>query len=290
MAIDKVGSQFRLKGIKLIRKTFKLSVAAVMFVVGVYVMLWGIPRDLPTNNRVADLKAEIAELEDRFGITVSFALGEEGLPDAWRSPPLSAEASPAAESCMRQWILLAKRELGSYRAPVIRSHVSTVHFFRDLTINGITYGGTIFEDELFLTLDCNGNYTESYIAKLIHHELSSVFMHASNFDTNTWSDLNPPGFEYMQSQKAIMASIDEDTEMTGSEYLFGQGLLADYSRTGVENDFNLYAEVALTEPGRLQELAERYPRIRQKTALLMKLYDGFLRHDTPTCDVFKCDA
>lgn len=260
-----------------------------MFVAGVYVMLWGIPRDLPTSNRVADLEAEIADLESRFGITVSFALGEEALPDAWRSPPLSAEASPATESCMSQWILLVKRELGRYRAPVIRSQVSNLHFFRDLTINGITYGGTTFEDELFLTLDCNGNYTESYIAKLIHHELSSVFMHASNFDTSAWSDLNPPDFEYMQSQKAIMASIDEDTEMTGSEYLFGQGLLADYSRTGVENDFNLYAEVALTEPGRLKELAEQYPRIRHKTAMLMEFYGGLLKPDTLTCAVLNCD-
>lgn len=86
-----------------------------------------------------------------------------------------------------------------------------------------------------------------------------------------------------------MASIEEGKEVGGSEPPFGQGFLSNYSLSNLENDFNVFAEVALTEPGRLKELSAEYPRIRQKTTMLMEFYGGLLKPDTSTCAVLNCD-
>lgn len=42
----------------------------------------------------------------------------------------------------------------------------------------------------------------------------------------------------------------------------------------MENDFNTYAELAMTQPEKLKQLVAQYPRIKQKTQILVDFYSG----------------
>lgn len=61
--------------------------------------------------------------------------------------------------------------------------------------------------------------------------------------------------------------------------LFEQGFIAPYCKTGIENDFNMFAQAYIAKPCRLDELAEKYPRIEKKMKMVEEFYQriGYFR-------------
>ena len=51
--------------------------------------------------------------------------------------------------------------------------------------------------------------------------------------------------------------------------------LSKYSKTNIENDFNIYAEFVFAEPEKLRELAATYPIIAKKLSLFITAYTQF---------------
>ena len=98
------------------------------------------------------------------------------------------------------------------------------------------------------------------------------------FPIEAWRANNPQGFHYAETDAQILRSIEFDNELKGDENLYREGFLAAYGRSTLENDFNLYAEMAFTRPEHLQNLVAKYPKIRNKFKLMKAFYLGISKN------------
>jgi hypothetical protein len=68
------------------------------------------------------------------------------------------------------------------------------------------------------------------------------------------------------------AALESRQDPTKAPKWHAAGFVSDYGMSSLENDFNTYAELAMTEPEKLKQLADQYPIIRAKTRILVQFY------------------
>ena len=105
---------------------------------------------------------------------------------------------------------------------------------------------------------------DAYLSQLFHHEISSVFLRDYPFPSEAWAAVNSKSFA--RADTDVLNAIDNNGGDDNSEHYFYESFLSNYGYPTLENDFNLYAEMAFTDPETLNVLADIHPRIRQKLA------------------------
>jgi hypothetical protein len=94
-----------------------------------------------------------------------------------------------------------RTELGRYPRAFLRDHGPTnIWIARDVRSQGVTWvaGGVTSERNIYLNVD--GSCTESGRARLIQHEFYHMLDRELFVDSRwakAWTDLNPPGFRYL---------------------------------------------------------------------------------------------
>ena len=109
--------------------------------------------------------------------------------------------------------------------------------------------------------------------KTLHHELSSTFKAGMTFLASKWRAVNKPDFRYLPTQMELIRPKilqNRQAPIKAPEW-YAAGFVSDYGMSSLENDFNTYAELAMTEPEKLKQLADQYHRIRFKTRILTQL-------------------
>jgi hypothetical protein len=71
-----------------------------------------------------------------------------------------------------------------------------------------------------------------------------------------------------------LQAIEHGSKPLINEKLYHDGFLDKYGQSTLENDFNLYAEMAFTQPQKLKRLTKKFPRIKQKAELTRSYYTG----------------
>ncbi|HHJ15676.1 MAG TPA: hypothetical protein ENJ80_03165 [Gammaproteobacteria bacterium] len=225
-----------------------------------------------------DIDESAQAIERKYGIAVEYETGDAAIPELWRNPPANGTAEPMTKANLCRYLPVLAHELDKYPADVIRQNLATVYLLNSLGFFGVQYGGTSLDHSIYLT---GGNtvegYDDSYFATLFHHEMSSIFFRNYDFPTEEWNSVNPGRHVYAKSDRQILQAITDGEDDGGDESLYSEGFLSKYGYSTLENDFNLYAEMAFTHPRQLRQLAEKYPRIRKKSELLRKFYTGISR-------------
>ncbi len=272
----------------LLRISFKIAVAAVLIFSGFYLIqgseiikLWQDRECLVA----VDTEKDIKEIKAQYGIEIKYDQADNAIPELWRNPPDNGTAEAITQANLCRYLPILSRELKKYPANIIRHNLSTIFLFERLSFYGVPYGGTSLGRDLFLTGgDRNKGYNDSYFSSLLHHEMSSVFFRAYHFPKETWSATNPPETFYVKSDQQILKTIANKNNLAVNENFYEQGFLAEYGYSTLENDFNLYAEMAFTQPEKLKELAEKYPRVRQKADLMKNFYLGISKDFSSVLD------
>ena len=262
----------------LLQISFKITAAAVLMLLGFYLLhgresieSWSDMRCL----FFIDIEKEIEEIEGQYGIKIKYDIADNAIPELWRKPPANGTAEAITQRNLCRYMSILSRELKKHPAPIIRHNLSTIFLLHQLSFYGVPYGGSSIGRDLFLTGgDRNKGYDDIYFSRLLHHEMSSIFFRAYHFPEETWAAINPPETFYAKSDQQILKTIVNDNYLTTSEKFYKEGFLAEYGYSTLENDFNLYAEMAFTQPEKLKKLAEKYPRVRQKADLMKNFYLG----------------
>ena len=256
-----------------LKKSFKLSLAVVMLILGLSYFVE--PRSTSTSVgdvSLSDFRHAVELIEQQFGIALVFDQGTEALPEAWQIPPANGRATPADWGCLASYLSVVEVELAKYKPEIVVRHLDTLFVFRDLELFGVGYGGTVVANEIMLTLDCDAGYTKAYFARALHHEFSSILINLSGFPLDKWLEINPPSFRYLESDEDILESVAIYTDRAGHDDLYQAGFLTYYGQSTVENDINTYAELLMTDPVFLAQLAEKHERVKAKAALLEAFY------------------
>ncbi|MCD4812855.1 hypothetical protein K8S19_04095 [bacterium] len=221
------------------------------------------------------IDAQLTEIEQHYGIEVKHDIGTEAIPELWRTAPANGTAEPVSRLGLTRHLRILSHELQKYPANVIRHNLSTIFLLNSLSFFDVEYGGTTLGDAIYLTAGVrNEGYDDAYLASLFHHEMSSILFQAYQFPIEAWSANNSSEFHYAETDAQILRSIKFDTQLKGNENLYREGFLAAYGRSTLENDFNLYAEMAFTRPKHLQKLVVKYPKIHNKFELMKAFYLG----------------
>ncbi|MDV2081136.1 hypothetical protein [Marinobacter xestospongiae] len=258
-----------------LKRAANLVLAMAMLLCAWFLLSGTSPRAL-WFNLSGSTAAREAALDDRYGLQVHYEKGTPALPALWQLPPVSGTAVPADAKCVAAFMPRIQAELEKYRPAALKAHFRNLYLFKALTLFDVDYGATVQGRDILMTLDCRAGYTGREVAKTLHHELSSLLLEESSFPSVAWKATNMAGFRYLENDQAVLAAISEPHNMRGEASLYRQGFLAAYGKTTLENDINLYAEVAMVEPDRLAELAEQYPRIAAKFRLLAGYYQAFV--------------
>jgi hypothetical protein len=144
---------------------------------------------------------------------------------------------------------------------------------------GIQIGGSYFNQWIYISaleeFENESDAVENYEEKF-HHELSSLFLKNAHFPTIRWHLANVPGFKYLPSEVDVVHAASQEYRRDPKEAIswYKAGFVHDYGMSSMENDFNMFAALAMTYPEKLKKLADQYPRIQTKTRILVDFYSS----------------
>jgi hypothetical protein len=222
-----------------------------------------------------------AKLCEYYGLIVRYGDPSEfympPFPPAVDAPDKGCVIEPADKHSALTALIGVRKALSKYPPTLLQRYLSAVFISGILKIYGVQAGGSYAHSWIVVsaTPDYEQFGSEVYEATL-NHELSSLFLKNSDFPMKRWEMINEADFSYLPRQIDVVrsAALANRRDPTESPSWHMAGFVSDYGMASLENDFNTYAELAMTHPGRLRELAAQYPRIRAKTRILVEFYSS----------------
>lgn len=257
-----------------------LIVVAALYVYQSGVKLWSNDVDARPSLREDELTNVLINIKQKYKIDVVYTSGVSAFPDLFRLPPASVYAQPLTNSVehlenVARVVGIISDELVKYPDNIVGREVDSIYLFSKMGIYNVPYGGTSIDKSIYMAIgEKLSDHSNLYIKRLFHHEMSSVFYRQYRFPVEEWEKVNPKGFAYKTKTDEVLKIVDKNRNLEGNAMLYQQGFLDEYGKATVEEDFNLYSELAFSQPERLKVLLVQYPAIRKKTDILKNYYLG----------------
>jgi hypothetical protein len=210
--------------------------------------------------------------------------------DATLSPdhPAVIRGTPLSEPLHEHVRGVLQREIDRYPPGVLTgpgSNVLGMVMVGDkITINGRRVSGAYLAGGIiFISVGAApkpGPEQDAYIARTLHHELSSAFKESSlfkgssqQFDEKRFRDALPPGFVYDDEKPGADPTVAmRGVNAVGNIRDVADGFLTQYATTTLGQDFNSYAEVLLWKPELLLETFAPDSRVGRKARVVRDFY------------------
>ncbi len=214
---------------------------------------------------------EITREELQTQIIVDQA-GPEIFPESWHTETIAAQATllaPAEEEKSQQ---ILKQAFLKYPVRVLNENLKQVYVVGRLQFSGVAAGGTNSRTVVYLCND--GRSSVSDLERVFHAEFSSILLRNFDhvFDQSKWKQVNPATFSYGAGGVEAIRTNKRSTRIDPTYH--EAGFLNEYSTSDLENDFNSFAAQLFMTESQLWELAEQYPRIRQKLDLSITFFES----------------
>ncbi|BFM09784.1 hypothetical protein [Halioxenophilus aromaticivorans] len=270
--------------IKIVKKVAALAVAALMLEGAGY--FYGF-RAYDIYYHYTQYPAEKSRIEQQYGIQINGTIESENFPPNeivdGEIDKYTVITSVKNKFDFSQSISVIADSFSLYPATILNNNLNNAYIVDDLTLGGANVWGTysIEKRSLYILNLFQYHYPQGEIKrnleKMLHHEISSVLMKNHQFDTALWRSAIGEGFQYEIDkdpwyQWMLIRDYIEPEELSSEKELLQRGLLRQYAETGVENDFNTYAEVIFGEPKRMRKLISDYPIIARKYQVFKEFY------------------
>lgn len=210
------------------------------------------------------------------GAYVEFKVSPGMFPEHWTAPPINANAESLPDHEQKRTKEILEVAAGKYPGDFYFP-LNVIFVLRRLTFYGVRYGGTYaapLRNYVYIT---NDGFSNDFIERLFHAELSSV-LHKLNpnfLNEALWKQQLPPDFTYTHPNETDVAltQLGEQHERFEPE-LLELGFLTLYATTNLENDFNSIVKQLFVPDPDLWHVIETYPRIRTKVDLTINFYNS----------------
>ena len=159
--------------------------------------------------------------------------------------------------------------LTAHPAAVIQGNLEHIYLLGGLSFQGREYGGTHINKSIYVVWDRSRKYTVPFILARLHSEFSSTLSDHHAFPIDRWMHANPPNFHYTGTGFEMLGN-DNLYEATDQER--AEGFLLKYSKSSMENDFNMISSWLFTQPDALETIALQSMRMRRKIMLAEEFY------------------
>ena len=176
---------------------------------------------------------------------------------------LSEQNAPACRAAVQT-------ALGAYPAAFVSGLVHRVVLADGIHAWDIRIGG--FHAPGLLAANCESAVdNERFDVDSIHDSIGALLLARTPLDPAAWSQFNPPGFRY-GDVASYKAELRDPGSRDGTAALHRSGFVASLGLTGIENDFETYAEKVFGHPKHLAEMMSANAAMRGKARLLMSMY------------------
>ncbi|MCB8881027.1 hypothetical protein ACELLULO517_12345 [Acidisoma cellulosilytica] len=182
-------------------------------------------------------------------------------------PVAMRDLSTANQAACLQAIVIAFQ---AYPAPFISTLVQKVALADHISVWKIDVGG--FHAPGLIALNCqDAADNQAFDRDSLHDELAALLLATTPVDRTGWQAFNPPGFRYGDIE-SYRAELRDPHGRAGDDALHHDGFVSALGLTGLENDFQTYAERILGHPQEFAELLREQPAMRGKARMVMALY------------------
>ncbi|MGH1487758.1 MAG: hypothetical protein ACRBCI_16220, partial [Cellvibrionaceae bacterium] len=166
-----------------------------------------------------------------------------------------------------------------YPEKLINKNIDFIYLLKAIDYYGINVGGIYNYEKKSIFISTkykkyNTNKSKHTIASIFHHEFSSILIKKYELSENDWINSSGKDFLYKSDEDPFYYTIyiQGNSEKIKNKDLYKRGLIKHYAETGVENDFNTYAEVIFTNPKKMKKLISQYPVIKRKYEVFKSFY------------------
>ncbi|MEQ9220896.1 MAG: hypothetical protein RLO17_22770 [Cyclobacteriaceae bacterium] len=204
------------------------------------------------------------EIEENYGIHVMYEYSERFFPNEWLQPPISAYGHQIDYFEVGRMEPIINDFLSQYSYAFLQVNLHKIHLLKRLYFyDRENHGGGYSKTDIYLIVHAQ-DY--DYLLGKLHHLFSRMLYRnygPNFFPTKEWSAINDSEFKYGATE-----AIDLSTEERRTK-----GLLEQASVYSIESDFNVFVNWIFTKPEKLQEICEKYDKIREKYNLVIQFYD-----------------
>ena len=216
------------------------------------------------------LDLALAELESRYHVQIHYQYEPSTFfPPAWIAPSMGLVAKQIHWKDVAALTSTLEQFLSAHPASVIQGNLEHIYLLGRLSFQGREYGGTHTNKSIYIIWDRSRKYTQPFILERLHSEFSSTLRDHHAFPADRWMHVNPPDFHYTGTGFEMLGD-DHIYDATDQEWT--DGFLVKYSRSSMENDFNMISAWLFTKPDALETIALQNARIRQKIMLAEEFY------------------
>lgn len=192
-------------------------------------------------------------------------------PASWDEEPTNRFSLPLNVNNENRALSIVKAALDKYPEVMLKNNLKKVYLLSTLEFFGLTYGGTYYENKIYLCIkDSILGYTADYVEKAFHHEFSSILFKNYSFNEREWESANRSDFEYgnggIEALKSGKSTLEFDVRYNR------MGFLNSYSTASFEEDFNEICANLFAPSERFRGLIVNYSRIAKKVQMAIDFY------------------
>lgn len=220
-------------------------------------------------------KSDLYEIKSLYSVNIGFSIEESQYPEDWKD----TETDKSDITSLKDEVRRAKvfRSLSDsiilYPKSIFSRNIEKIYILDKLFIGGTNVSGTYDYSNKNIYIATNQR-SNKIVEKTLHHEFSSILINKYTLSEKQWRNAARKNFQYEQDKDPFYAwlySIGE-VDHIDQETLLNRGLLRQYAETGVENDFNIYAEYVFSYPSKMKKLISEYPIIKRKYEVFKDFY------------------
>lgn len=208
------------------------------------------------------------------GVYASFVYKRTIFPREWQQAPINAKGEGLLASEVKRCKAITTRALVKYPKDLLIKNLKGLYWTRKISFYDVEYGGTNSNNAVYLANDgIKLGYTDKYLEQTFHHEFSSILFRnfPSYLDTAGWKAANLD-CDYNDPEDGVGAIRNNASSQDIDTSLCRQGMLTQYAMSSLENDVNSFAQNLFCPSPGFWQTVDTFPRIRQKTTLLIEFY------------------
>lgn len=146
--------------------------------------------------------------------------------------------------------------ISKYPISIIQKNLTALFISGTIKTHGVEIGGSYFDSWIYLSaIDEYLRSSPDLYAESFHHEFSSLLLNNGIFPRDQWQAVNDANFKYLVRQIDVIkeAASESRREPNEAPSWYRVGFIDDYGMSDMENDFNTYAVMAMTQSQKLKK-------------------------------------
>ena len=218
----------------------------------------------------ADPDPALTELETRYHVQIHYQYDPSTFfPQAWTTPSMDLLAKEIDWKDAAALAPVLEQFLTAHPAAVIEGNLEHIYLLGRLSFQGRDYGSTHANKSIYIVWDRSRKYTQPFILERLHSEFSSTLRDQHDFPSDRWMQANPPNFRYSGTGFEMLG---DDGIYVSTHQEWADGFLVKYSKSSIENDFNMISAWLFTKPDELETIARQSARMNRKIMLAEEFY------------------